>query len=185
MYFDLQPVLENEAVVLRPLKEEDFEALYQVASDPLIWEQHPDKDRCERPVFEKFFQEAMQSGGAFLVLDKKTGEVIGSTRFFGWDEGEKSIEIGWTFLARRFWGGQHNRAMKALMMNHAFKFVENIVFYIHEHNFRSQRAVEKLGAERASSSDPLHLSRRSADNVTFTMNREKWRSSHLQLGSDK
>src|SRR5437867_2338673 len=105
--FDLQPKLENELLLLRPLREEDFENLYKVASDPLIWEQHPAKDRCERDVFELFFRDAMKSSGAFVVIDKKLGQIIGSTRFHAVKETENAIEIGWTFLARKYWGGYY------------------------------------------------------------------------------
>src|SRR5215467_4120076 len=97
--FDLQPTLEDEILILKPLKEEDLDDLYKVASDPLIWEQHPSKDRCQRDVFELFFKDAMASGGAFVVIDKTTGKIIGSTRFHSLKEIENAIEIGWTFLA--------------------------------------------------------------------------------------
>ncbi len=146
--FDLQPILEDEIVILRPLKEEDLDDLYKVASDPLIWEQHPAKDRCQRDVFELFFKDAMASGGAFAIIDKKTGQIIGSTRYHIIKEVVNAIEIGWTFLAREYWGGRYNRAMKRLMMDHSFRFVDNILFYIDENNLRSQKAVEKIGGKR-------------------------------------
>lgn len=147
MNFDLQPFLENDLLILRPLKEDDFENLYKVASDPMVWEQHPAKDRCERKVFEGFFREAMETKAAFVVIDKETNEIIGSTRFNPVKESENAIEIGWTFLARKYWGGTYNRSMKALLMDHAFKFVDNILFYINENNLRSRKAVEKIGGE--------------------------------------
>jgi RimJ/RimL family protein N-acetyltransferase len=148
MRFDLQPNLENDLLILRPLKEEDFESLYQVASDPLIWEQHPMKNRSERDGFKVFFEEAIASGGAFVIIDKKTETIIGSTRFNQVKAVSNAVEIGWTFLARQYWGGHYNQSMKKLLMDYAFDFVENIVFYINEYNFRSQKAVEKLGGER-------------------------------------
>src|SRR6185312_15160356 len=79
--FDLQPTLRGNLVHLRPLRESDFEALFAVASDPLIWEQHPASDRYQEPVFRDFFRGGIESGGAFLVLDATTGAVIGSTRY--------------------------------------------------------------------------------------------------------
>src|SRR5262245_62725730 len=149
MRFELQPVLTGDLVELRPLREEDFEALFDVASDPLIWEQHPEPDRCTEPVFRQFFRGAMESGGAFLVLDRSDGRVIGSSRFADYDETASHIEIGWTFLARSHWGGAYNREMKRLMLRHAFRFVNGVVFLVGLHNFRSQRAVEKIGGVRA------------------------------------
>jgi N-acetyltransferase len=151
MPFDLQPFLQGDLLELRPLREEDFPALYAVASDPLIWELHPSRDRYKEEVFKEFFREAMESGGAFLALDVKDGKVVGSSRFHGFDEAKSEIEIGWSFLARSHWGGAYNRDMKRLMLRHAFRFVSAVFFVVGPQNFRSQRAVEKLGAVRAGS----------------------------------
>ena len=137
---------------------EDFEALYAAASDPLVWEQHPAKDRYKRDVFlESFFKTAIESKGAFLVLDKKTGTTIGSSRFYNLHEKESDVEIGWTFLARPYWGGKHNQAMKALMMHHAFQFVDNIIFRIGENNIRSRKACEKIGGVQIYAAENPHL----------------------------
>ena len=151
MPFDLQPHLEGNLLRLRPLRAEDWDQLYAVASDPLIWEQHPNNDRYEIEVFEGFFREAMESGGALIAVDLKDGCVIGSSRFHGYDEEKSEIEIGWTFLARSHWGGRYNGEMKQLMLRHAFRFVKNVVFLIGPQNLRSQRAVEKIGAVRVGS----------------------------------
>ena len=145
MPFELQPTLNGSLVNLRPLQPGDYEALYAVASDPLIWEQHPNHDRYQPEVFQAFFQGALESGGAFLVTDAATGEVIGSTRFNGYDEATREIEIGWTFLARSRWGGAYNGEMKRLLLEHAFQFVDRVLFVIGEHNVRSRRALEKIG----------------------------------------
>lgn len=151
MSFDLQPVLKGELLELRPLRAEDFHQLYAVAADPLIWELHPARDRYKEEVFRKFFREAMESGGALLAMDLKDGTVIGSSRFYGYDPEHSEIEIGWTFLARSHWGGNYNREMKRLMLRHAFRFVENVVFLVGPGNLRSQRAVEKIGGVRIAS----------------------------------
>lgn len=148
MPFDLQPVLEGELLRLRPLREEDWPALFAAASDPLIWEQHPVPDRYQEDVFRGFFREAMESGGAFVVIDKKTERVIGSSRFFGYDEERSEIEIGYTFLARAYWGGRYNRNLKDVMLRHAFRFVRHVVFLVGPENFRSQKAMEKIGGVR-------------------------------------
>ena len=145
MPFELQPTLRGTLLELKPLRAEDFDALYAVASDPLIWEQHPERNRYERDVFSRFFREAMESGGAFMVIDRSTGEVIGSTRYFGYDPDRSEIEIGWTFLARSHWGGRYNGEMKRLMLEHAFQFVDRVVFLVGPLNLRSRRAVEKIG----------------------------------------
>src|SRR5215510_15798873 len=151
MTFDLQPILKGELLKLRPLRPEDFNDLYAVASDPLIWEQLPIKDRYKEEVFKEFFREALESGGALIAVDSKGGQVIGSSRFHGYDEENSEIEIGWTFLARSHWGGDYNREMKRLMLRHAFKFVKSVIFLIDPQNVRSQRAIEKIGGVRVGS----------------------------------
>jgi RimJ/RimL family protein N-acetyltransferase len=147
--FDLQPILKGKLLELRPLRPSDFPDLYAVASDPLIWEQHPAKDRCQEAVFQQFFQKALDSGGAFVATDRKDGRVIGTSRFHDYNPERNQIEIGFTFLARSYWGGAYNREMKELMLRHAFSYVERVVFLIDPQNFRSQRAVEKIGGVRA------------------------------------
>jgi len=145
MSFDLQPVLKGEILELRPLRPEDYHDLYAVASDPLIWEQHPVKDRYKEEVFKGFFCEALESGGALIAIDSKDGRIIGSSRFHGYDKEKREIEIGWTFLARSHWGGIYNREMKQLMLRHAFKYVTSVIFLVGPKNLRSQRAMEKIG----------------------------------------
>jgi RimJ/RimL family protein N-acetyltransferase len=148
MTFDLQPTLDGELLRLRPLRDEDWEDLFAVASDPLIWEQHPAPDRYQEKVFRGFFREAMECGGALVVIDKKSGRIIGSSRYIGYDEERSEIEIGYTFLARAYWGGAFNREMKHLMLGHAFRFVRHVVFLVGPQNFRSQKAMEKIGGVR-------------------------------------
>lgn len=151
MMADLQPYLSNVRVTLTPLKQDDFEALYAAASDPLIWEQHPASDRWKRDVFEEFFAQGLASKGAFLIQDGDTGEVIGSSRYHGYDPTTSSVEIGWTFFKRSHWGGRYNAATKDLMLNHAFSFVQSVILYAGEHNYRSCRAIERIGGERIGS----------------------------------
>jgi len=149
MSFDLQPTLEGELLRLRPLRPEDFHDLYAVASDPLIWEQHPMHYRYKEGIFRGFFAEALESGGALIVVDSEDGQVIGSSRFHGYDQEKSEIEIGWTFLARSHWGGVYNREMKQLMLRHAFRFVNSVAFLVGPENLRSQRAMQKTGGVRA------------------------------------
>jgi RimJ/RimL family protein N-acetyltransferase len=143
---DRQPVLHGELLDLRPLRADDFDALFRVASDPLIWEQHPDRNRYQEPTFRAFFQEALSSGGALVAIDRASGQLIGSSRYHGYDAARGVVEIGWTFLARGYWGGRYNGEMKRLMLEHAFKSVQRVIFVIGPENRRSRRAIEKIGA---------------------------------------
>jgi len=143
---DRQPILEGETLLLRPLGADDWDALFAVASDPLIWEQHPAHDRWRKPVFRAFFADALAHGGALAVIDTNSGEVIGSSRYQGLEpEAGGSVEIGWTFLARRYWGGSTNREMKRLMVAHALASIAECRFAVGEENWRSRKAMEKIG----------------------------------------
>jgi RimJ/RimL family protein N-acetyltransferase len=146
--FELQPHLVGHLLELRPLRPEDWESLFAVASDPMIWEQHPAYDRYQEAVFQEFFQGALDSGGAFVAIDRTTQKIVGSSRYFGFDPEKREVEIGWTFLARSHWGGKYNGEMKRLMLDHAFQFVDRVLFVVGPANLRSQKAVEKIGAVR-------------------------------------
>lgn len=145
MQFELQPTLEGKLIRLRPLTLDDYDAVYAAASDPLIWEQHPESNRWERPVFQRYFDGAIESKGAFAVIDRATEKIIGSTRYCNLKPEENEVEIGWTFLTRDHWGGNYNGEMKSLMIAHAFRFVKRIVFVVGETNMRSQSAVQRIG----------------------------------------
>ena len=149
--FDIQPTLVGEKVQLRPLRADDLEALYAVASDPDIWAMHPYRNRYQRHVFEDFFAEAMASQGAFAIIDQADGNMIGSTRFDNYDANANEIEIGWTFFACSHWRGGYNREVKALMLRHIFTHVGTVVFQIGATNFRSRTAVERLGSKHTES----------------------------------
>lgn len=144
---DLQPTLIGETITLRPLKSADFPALYQAASDPKIWEQHPDSTRYECDAFEeRYFLGAVASGGALVALENSTGRIIGSSRYYEWNPDKQEIAIGYTFLEQQHWGTRTNREMKQLMLDHVFKQARLVWFHVGEINLRSRRAVEKLGA---------------------------------------
>lgn len=145
MTFDSQPILTGELLTLRPLEVNDFQNLYQVAKDPLIWELHPVKDRYKQLVFQSFFQDSVNSKGTLVAIDNQSEQIIGSSRYHGYDPKKSEIEIGWSFLARSYWGGTYNREMKDLMLRHAFKYVHTVVLIVGKANLRSQRAVEKIG----------------------------------------
>ena len=142
---DLQPTLIGERVIVRPLVATDWQGMFSAAADPKIWEAHPDSDRYEEGVFRMYFDAALASGSAFSFVDKEIGGVIGSSRFYGHDPIASEIEIGWTFLSRPYWGGSYNAEIKQLLLDHAFTFVDTVVFWVGETNLRSRRAMEKIG----------------------------------------
>ena len=170
---NLQPTLEDDLIILRPLEENDFELLYEVAKDPLIWEQHPCKDRFKREVYTDFFKESIESKGALLIVDKVSNKVIGSTRFKPISGVDSAVEIGWSFLSRKYWGGVYNKSMKKLMIDYAFESIEDVIFYIGKENVRSQKAVEKIGGKRLTESHK-HLIKNSESDWTYRINKEDW-----------
>ena len=171
---NLQPTLENELILLRPLREDDFDALYEVAKDPLIWEQHPSWDRYKKEVFATFFKDSIASKGAFVIIEKTTSIIIGSTRFKKLKTTENAIEIGWSFLARDKWGGRYNKAVKEVMIDYALQFVEYIIFYIAKDNIRSQKAVMKIGGKRITDSSFKHLIKEDEINWTYLITKKDW-----------
>ena len=169
MSFEAQPLLVGELLELRPLVPDDWDALYAAASDPLIWEQHPVSDRWREPAFRAFFDDALASGGALTAIDRADGRIVGSSRYYGWDPGRREVEIGWTFLARSHWGGPYNGEMKRLMLDHAFRFADSVLFFIGPDNRRSQRAVEKLGGILES-----RIERLGRENLVFRLRGADW-----------
>jgi N-acetyltransferase len=192
--FEFQPTLEGELLGLRPLRPGDFDDVYAVASDPLIWEQHPARDRYKKPVFEELFRESLASGGVLVAIDLQNHDrqkqdaldhlqgqdlqnrdsqaqrIIGWSRYHRYDERNSEIEIGYSFLARSHWGGKYNREMKHLMLRHAFRFVESVVFLVNPDNIRSQRAMEKIGGVREGTREDAS----GRESVLFRIVRDGW-----------
>jgi RimJ/RimL family protein N-acetyltransferase len=177
---DRQPHLTGELLELRPLRAEDFAALFEVAADPLIWEQHPERNRFEEPVFRNFFRDALESGGALVAIDRASGRLIGSSRFHGYNASAREVEIGWTFLAREYWGGRYNGEMKRLMLEHAFRWVDRVLFVIGPENHRSQRAVEKIGGRKAGNT----LDGQGREHVVYTLTPEQYAGRSMRLSND-
>lgn len=171
---DLQPLLQNELVIAAPLKQTDFESLYNAASDPLIWEQHPNKNRHQLADFENYFKGAMESGGAFVVKDAQTNAVIGSSRYSDYDAAKKNINVGYTFFVRSHWGTGHNYALKKLMLTHAFQFADTVTFYIGVVNKRSQISIERFGALKTGEINRAYFGEAAQPNYIYTISKERW-----------
>lgn len=172
--FSIQPILENEKVALLPLQAADFEALYSAASDPAIWAQHPNPDRWKKDVFKVFFEGAIQSQGAFKIIDQATGQVIGSTRMYDYQAADNSILIGYTFYATQCWGKGFNLSAKALMLNYLFQFVDKVAFHIGAQNIRSQVAIGRLGAIKEGEQTVTYFGESPKLNFVYVLTREAW-----------
>jgi RimJ/RimL family protein N-acetyltransferase len=170
--FDLQPTtLSNNLIKLVPLKVDDFGKLFEVASDPLIWEQHPTRNRYQLDVFQNYFNGAVESKGAFVVYDAKSNEVVGSSRYYEFDEVNRSIKIGYTFIARKYWGKGYNQALKSLMMNYAFQFIDSIIFEIGAKNVRSQIAMERIGGIKIGEGDVAYSGEQANRNFIYKIDK--------------
>ena len=163
--------LANQNVGLRPLKPEDFETLFNVASDPKIWEQHPAKDRYLPEVFKAFFEDAIQGSKAFLLVENTTNAVMGSSRYYDYNLENNSIAIGYTFLGTQFWGGKYNFQIKKLMIDYAFQFVDNVIFHIGSTNYRSQKAIEKNGGIKTKE---IIVPNQTTANFEYQIKKENW-----------
>lgn len=175
MLFNLQPVLQNAVVMARPLQQQDFDALYAAANDPLIWEQHPNKNRWQLAEFTNYFKGAIEGGSAFLVTDAATGEVTGSSRYVD-DKEQGILSIGYTFLKRSHWGTGHNRALKQLMLDYAFQYVNSVYFYIGAVNKRSQIAITKLGAKKVREEQTAYYGEAMKLDYVYVIEKKDWQS---------
>lgn len=173
MNFSVQQVLENDRALLLPLQQDDFEAVYAVASDPAVWAQHPNKDRWKQEVFEVFFEGAMASGGAFKIIDKATGQVAGCTRFYDYNETEKSILIGYTFYSKAYWGKGFNASVKALMLDYVFQFVDRVYLHVGSTNIRSQIAVGRIGGVKVGEEEVAYFGEPPKLNYVYEIDRKK------------
>ena len=180
---DRQPTLEGERLLLRPLREDDWDALFAVASDPLVWELHPAHDRWQEPVFRKFFAEALAQEGALVAIDKANNAVVGSSRFWAYDPADGgSVEIGWSVLARSHWGGEANREMKRLMLAHALAAVERVWFRVGDTNWRSRRAMEKIGGRLTERTESIEMAGGPVVHVIYEIDRASFADGPFNRG---
>jgi RimJ/RimL family protein N-acetyltransferase len=169
---NLQPThLQDEKVRLIPLHEEHFNALFLLASDPLVWEQHPNPNRYRQADFETYFQGAIASKGAFLIVHAQTGEPLGCTRYLDYDASAGVVQIGYTFFGRNYWGKGYNPATKRLMLDYAFQFVDRVEFYVGINNRRSRIAMERLGAVQTGTAEVAYYGEATKMNVIYTINK--------------
>lgn len=174
MNFSIQHQLEDEKVIMRPLMADDFEELLTVASDPKIWEQHPNKNRWQREVFKTFFKGALESGGAYIIVNKYNGKAIGCTRFYGYNSDDDSILIGYTFYATQYWGKGINHTVKTLMLDYIFQNVRTVYFHIGAENIRSQIAIGRLGTTKIEEKEVTYFGEMPYLNYVYKLTREEW-----------
>lgn len=175
MPFNLQPTfLQDDLIKLIPLQETDFERLFKVASNPLVWEQHPNPNRYKLEDFTNYFKGAIESKGAFLIVDASTNETVGCSRYYDYNEEDNSVLIGYTFIGKKFWGNGYNKALKKLMLDYAFQYVDKVYFHIGAFNIRSQKAIEKIGATKVDEFEVEYYGETSKLNFVYQINKIQW-----------
>lgn len=165
--FNLQPTLTGSRITVRPIRSEDWDDMFLAASNPEIWTLHPVSNRYTESVFRQFFKDAIESGSALSFVDNQSGVVVGSSRYYGYDSVTHEIEIGWTFLPREYWGGSYNLEVKRLMLEHAFNFVDTVVFWVGDTNWRSQKAMEKIGGVQREETQQRTLSGKPYNHLVY------------------
>jgi N-acetyltransferase len=180
--FNFQPTLHGDLVSMRPMQREDWEALFAAASDPLIWEHHPVRNRYQEIVFRQFVEEAFADQGGLVALDKDTRKIIGFSRYSAHYVERAEIEIGWTFLARAYWGGAHNRDMKRIMLAHALASYDYVLFRVGEHNVRSRGAMEKIGGQLIDRQQSIKIGDRDINHVFYEITRSRFAAYFAQTG---
>ena len=139
---------------LERIAESDFESLYAVACDPLIWEQHPESNRWQKDIFSAFFSNGLANDlGCFVIRERLAREIIGSTRYYGYDKEDRCVRIGFTFLARAL-GHFGKPRDKDATLARAFTVCESVLFDIGPENKRSITAVKKLGGVYSHTESP-------------------------------
>lgn len=162
-------ILEDDVLKMIPLSASDFDALFAVAADPEIWEQHPAKDRYQKDVFQHYFNKALSERHSFLMIEKSTQEIIGSTCYYYYKPEDSSIAIGYTFFGKQYWGKGYNQSSKKLLLDYAFTFVDKVYFHIGATNFRSQIATKRIGAIQLENSKETQK-----DSIDFLIQKKDW-----------
>ena len=146
--------LSGEYMVLEPLTLEHVPALSLAVADGELWQlwytsvPHPDemKSYIETAISAEQRGEAL----AFSVRDKRSGELIGSTRICSWDQVNRRLEIGHTWYAKRAQKTGINTEAKLLLLTYAFETLDvmAVEFRTHWHNQASREAITRLGAKQ-------------------------------------
>jgi N-acetyltransferase len=139
-------------VRLEPLTRAHIPTLVEVGLDPELWRWTT--TRAETPDdMVRYVESALADAEAgrafpFATVERKSGRVVGSTRFGAMDRGSRRVEIGWTWLARPWQRSAVNTEAKLLMLRHAFEVMGCIRVELKSDvlNQRSRAAIRRLGA---------------------------------------
>ncbi|MCC9043996.1 GNAT family N-acetyltransferase [Myroides sp. M-43] len=144
-------VLQGTTIDLVPLEEHHLEELYQASGDKELWKQVL-SDCSDRDTFFTVYRMALEvrDNGMqypFVIIDKQTKKLIGSTQFFEMHEADKKLEIGWTWITCDYWGSVVNLECKLLLLTYCFEVLKTnrVQLKTKDDNLRSRKAIEKIG----------------------------------------
>jgi RimJ/RimL family protein N-acetyltransferase len=174
--------LDNEHVLLRPIRPEDRESLREIAMDAAIWRYFVVMIESDAD-FDKFFDAALDDTMegrrvVFHITDKASGRAAGSMSYGNLAERDRRLEIGWSWLGRAFRGSGVNRWSKLLMLEHAFERLgcERVEFKTDVLNLQARRALLKIGAteEGVLRSYNVMPGGRRRDAIYYSVLRREW-----------
>ena len=175
-------VLENSRVRLRPLEAADFEELKAVAFTPELWLYTTTRadDTVSLAAYIAGAVQARHEGQRypFVIIDRATGRLAGSTSYYAIDPVEQRVSIGYTWMGTDFQRTGLNRAAKYLLLSYAFDQLgcERVELETDSHNHKSQTAMRNMGAteEGTLRSHRLTQGGRRRDTVIFSIIRSEW-----------
>lgn len=182
MNFDQVPLLENSRVLLRPIQDADKAALREIALDEEIWRYMITRISNEEEL-DAWIQTAtsgyqLGTRYTFMIVDKATGQLAGSTSYGNISVPDKRLEIGWTWLSRDYRGTGLNRHCKFLLLRYAFEVLqmERVELKGDALNIRSRKAMLKIGAteEGILRSHTLMHDGRRRDTIYYSILRPEW-----------
>jgi RimJ/RimL family protein N-acetyltransferase len=183
--------LENEFVLLCPMREEHRKSLHEIAMDPDIWRYfvyRVDTDAEFAAFFDTILAElAAGRRIAFHITDKLSGRAAGSMSYCNMSEADLRLEIGLSWLGRDFRGKGVNRWAKYLLMEHAFERMgaERIEFKTDVLNLQARAGLRNIGAIEEGvlrSFNPMPDGRR-RDAVYYSVLRQEWPGVKAQLAT--
>lgn len=175
-------ILENENVLLLPFESKRNTELKEIIFDDEIWKYMGMYVRSDED-FENYITSTLQQKAdgicyPFLIIDKATNKVAGSTRYGYLNHASQKCEIGWTWYGQAFQGTGLNQACKFELLNFGFEQIQfrRIQFSADLENIRSQKAIEKLGAvkEGIFRNNYVDSEGKSKDDIYFSIILEEW-----------
>lgn len=181
--FTQPPTLANERVLLKPLSEEDYEGLYAIGLEPLLWavsiNSIVSQEDLQRYLKTAIEQRQHRQALPFTIIDKTNNQIAGCTRYGNISFEHKRLEIGWTWLGIKFQKTGLNRACKYELLQYAFEtlHMQRVELKTDALNMKSREAMRKMGAteEGILRRHMITESGRSRDSVYFSIIADEWR----------